>query len=286
MSGEPPMFRFSHDAMATSFEVIIAQEDIDADYASRAAENVFKEIDRLEDELSRFRTGSDVWRLNQLTSGQSLPVSLATWDCLSLAKTVWQETSGAFDITIGPLMQLWRSDDGSLRIPDPEKLVLARQSIGTQHFQLDEAELRVTVHADHMVFDLGAVGKGYALDQSAEILESWSITRAFLNAGDSSLLALSPPPGREAWDITLAEGTQSLSLRDRALSGSGFQVQGAHLMDPRSLQPIPVQAHRSYALAPSAALSDALSTAFMILSPEETRLLCQRYTGQIEALIL
>ena len=285
MSGEPPMFRYSHDAMATSFEVIIAQEDIDADYASQAAEAVFKEIDRLEDELSRFRTGSDIWRLNQLTSGQSLPVSLATWDCLSLAKTVWQETNGAFDITIGPLMQLWRSDDGSLRIPDPEKLEFARQSIGTQYFELNEAELLVTVHADHMVFDLGAVGKGYALDQAAEILQSWSITRAFLNAGDSTLLALSPPPGREAWDITLADGAQALSLRDRALSGSGFQVQGAHLMDPRSLQPVPVQPQRSYALAPSAALSDALSTAFMILTPEETQTLCQRYGGQIEALV-
>jgi thiamine biosynthesis lipoprotein len=199
---------------------------------------------------------------------------------------VWQETRGAFDITIGPLMQLWRNDDGSLRMPDPEKLELARQSIGTQHFELNEAELLVTVHADHMVFDLGAVGKGYALDQAAEILQSWSITRAFLNAGDSTLLALSPPPGREAWDITLADGTQALSLRDRALSGSGFQVQGAHLMDPRTLQPVPVQPQRSYALAPSAALSDALSTAFMILTPEETHTLCQRYGGQIEALVV
>lgn len=278
------MFRFSHDAMATSFEVIIAQEDIDADYAAQAAEAVFKEIDRLEDELSRFRSGSDIWRLNQLTSGQSMAVSLATWDCLNLAKTVWQETSGAFDITIGPLMQLWRSPDGSLRMPDADQLALARRSIGTQHFELNEAELLVTVHADHMVFDLGAVGKGYALDQTAEILQTWSITRAFLNAGDSTLLALSPPPGREAWEITLADGTHSLSLCDRALSGSGFQVQGAHLMDPRTLQPIPVRTQRSYALAPSAALSDALSTAFMILSPEETENICQRYGSQIEAL--
>jgi thiamine biosynthesis lipoprotein len=278
------MFRFSHDAMATSFEVIIAQEDIDADYAAQAAEAVFKEIDRLEDELSRFRSGSDIWRLNQLTSGQSMAVSLATWDCLNLAKTVWQETSGAFDITIGPLMQLWRSPDGSLRIPDADQLALARRSIGTQRFELNEAELLVTVHADHMVFDLGAVGKGYALDQTAEILQSWSITRAFLNAGDSTLLALSPPPGREAWEITLADGTHGLSLCDRALSGSGFQVQGAHLMDPRTLQPIPVRTQRSYALAPSAALSDALSTAFMILSPEETETICHRYGSQIEAL--
>lgn len=284
MSGEPSMFRFSHEAMATSFEVLIAQEDLEADYAALAAESVFKEIDRLEDELSRFRPGSDIWRLNQLAAGQSLSVSLATWDCLNLAKTVWQETHGAFDITIGPLMHLWRRQENSLSLPDPDQLSQARKSVGSQHFELDEANLLVTVHADHMVFDLGAIGKGYALDQAAEILGEWSINRAFLNAGDSTLLALAPPPGQEAWDITLADGAMALSLRDQALSGSGFQVQGAHLMDPRTLQPLPVQPQRSYALAPSAALSDALSTAFMILSAEETQLLCQSYQGQIRAL--
>jgi FAD:protein FMN transferase len=213
-----------------------------------------------------------------------LHVSLGVWDCLTLAKTVWQETSGAFDITIGPLMHLWRDSEGHLHPPAPERLALARKSIGSQLFDLDESDLRVTVHADHMVFDLGAVGKGYALDVCAGILQEWSIPSAFLNAGDSTLLALQPPPGESGWEITLAEGTQALSLSHRALSGTGFQVKGAHIMDPRSLQPMPLKARRSYALAPTAALSDALSTAFMIMSEEEVRVLCTRYVGQVEAI--
>jgi thiamine biosynthesis lipoprotein len=68
------------------------------------------------------------------------------------------------------------------------------------------------------------------------------------------------------------------------LSGSGFQVKGAHIMDPRTLRPVPVKDSRSYALAPSAALSDALSTAFMILSEAEVAALCKRYEGQVAAL--
>lgn len=282
MSGTPQMHRFSSEAMATTFEVIIAHDE--AEYAAQAAEAVFTEIARLEDELSRFRHTSDIWRLSQLSAGQSLQVSLAVWDCLALAKTVWEETAGAFDITIGPLMHLWRDAEGNLQMPDPERLALARQSIGTQLFELDENGLRVTVQADHMVFDLGALGKGYALDQAAGILQDWSITNAFLNAGDSTLLALGTPPDEPGWQITLADGAQAMTLTERALSGSGFQVKGAHIMNPRTLQPMPIQARRSYALAPSAALSDALSTAFMILSEEEVTDLCARYDGQVEAI--
>lgn len=279
-----PLHAFQREAMATSFEVIIAESaEVDALYAAQAAEAVFEEILRLEDELSRFRHGSYIWQLNQISAGQSLNVSLATWDCLSLAKSLFEESDGAFDITIGPLMHLWRTEDGSLREPDPEKLALARSSVGSQLFDLDESELRVTVKADHMIFDLGAVGKGYALDQAASILDQWGVANALLNAGDSTLLALGQPPGEDAWSITLADGAQAMTLRDRALSGSGFMVKGAHIMNPRTLQPIPVQAQRSYALAPSAALSDGLSTAFMVMEPAEVQALCAKYAGLVEA---
>jgi thiamine biosynthesis lipoprotein len=271
--------RFSHEAMATSFEVIIAQEDVDATYASQAAVAVFSEIDRLEDELSRFRPTSEIARLNRLRKGESLAVTLAAWDCLSLAKSVHAETDGAFDITIGPLMHLWRTPDGQLREPEEGRLELARQSVGSGLFELQEDGCRVQVLADHMVFDLGAVGKGYALDQAVQVLQDWSITHAFLNAGDSTLLALDGPEGEAAWPVTLAEGHLEKTLSQQALSGSGFMVQGAHLMNPRTLRPVPLQDKRSYAIAPTAALSDALSTAFMIMSEEEIRNLCAKYPG-------
>lgn len=273
------MHCFEEHAMATSFQVIIAQEDVDAAYAAQAAEAVFAEIRRLEDELSRFRPMSEISRLSRLKAGESLSVTLAAWDCLSLAKAVHEETGGAFDITVGPLMHLWRDEHGNLHDPGPEALERARAAVGAGFFDLDEDGLRVTVRADHMVFDLGGVGKGYALDQAAVLLAEWSIQSAFLNAGDSTLLALGSPPDAEGWEVTLADGARSLSLRDRALSGSGFMVKGAHIMDPRSLRPLPVSARRGYALAPAAALSDALSTAFMILEPEEIQRLCARHPG-------
>ncbi|MEZ5384668.1 MAG: FAD:protein FMN transferase [Prosthecobacter sp.] len=271
--------------MATTFDVIINHADADGTYAAQAANAVFDEIRRLEDELSRFRASSDIYRLGQLKAGESILVGMAAWDCLSLAKAMHQETMGAFDITIGPLMSLFVTRDGDPRQVDKQVLEQARQIIGSHRFDLDEATMRVTVHASNMIFDLGAMGKGYALDQCADLLQDWKIPNFVLNAGDSTILAIGSPSGKEAWQITLGGGAQQLPLSNHAVSGSGFAVQGAHIMNPRLFQPVPVRNRRTYALAPTAALSDALSTAFMVMNKEEVEALCSRY-ADVEALEL
>ncbi|MBK8037528.1 MAG: FAD:protein FMN transferase [Verrucomicrobiaceae bacterium] len=276
-------FRHSRHAMATTFEIIISQADVDEAYAAQTANAAFEEIARLEDELSRFRASSDIYRLGQLQAGESFRVGMAAWDCLSLAKAVHAETTGAFDITIGPLMELFVTATGEPRHVNASVLEEARQIIGSHRFDLDEAEMTVTVHASRMIFDLGALGKGYALDQAADVLAMHGIQNAVLNAGDSTVLALGKPADKDAWNLTLSHGAKQLQLRDRAVSGSGFAVQGAHIMNPRLFQPVPVKNRRTYALAPTAALSDALSTAFMVMDAAEITALCERL-GQVEAL--
>ncbi len=246
---------------------------------------MFDEIRRLEDELSRFRASSDIYRLGQLQAYERLIVGMAAWDCLSLAKAVHEETNGAFDITIGPLMSLFVTSDGEPRQVGKDVLEQARQIIGSHRFDLDEDSMRVTVHASNMIFDLGAMGKGYALDQAADLLQDWKISNFVLNAGDSTILAIGAPGGKDAWPITLGGGAHRLSLSNRAVSGSGFAVKGAHIMNPRLFMPVPIQNRRTYALAPTAALSDALSTAFMVMEPDEIKALCSRYDG-VEALEL
>ena len=279
-------FRFRHEAMATLFEITIAQDDIDKSYAGSAADAVFAEIDRLEAELSRYQATSDIYRISQLKAGESATVGLATWDCLSLAKAVHAETGGAFDITIGPLMNLWRNEDGSPRQPDDEDLAWAREHVGTNLFDLDPEGLRVTVKADHIVFDLGAVGKGYALDQCVEVLNDWSISNALLNAGDSTILGIGAPPGDPGWIVTLGGDQEKIvRLKDRAISSSGFAVKGAHIMDPRSFRPVPKRETRTHVVAPTAAMSDALSTAFMVMEKDAIETLCRKHP-HVEAIVL
>lgn len=270
----PPLWRFRCEAMATEFVLTIAGQDgVEENYAASAADAVFAEIARMEEELSRFRPSSDVWRLSRLKAGESASVGLAAWDCLSLAKAVSTETSGAFDITVGPLMRAWCNPDGTPRRPPPEELDHARGRVGMHLYELDPDGLRVTVHADEIILDLGAVGKGYALDQAITILEDWSIPAALLNAGESTLLGHGAPLGQEGWGVTLA-GTERLVLRDRAVSGSGFEVKGTHIMNPRTGCPAPLKEEIVFAIAPTAALSDALSTAFTVMTEEEIAAFC------------
>lgn len=276
--------RFTHEAMNTEFEVVIAQPGLDFAAARAAASAMFHEIDRLEEELSRFRPTSEIWRLSLLKAGESTRVDMATWDCLNLAKAVWEETNGAFDITVGPLMKLWRNPDGTPRTPSSEEITNARRRVGGHLFTLDPDGQRVTVEAEGMVFDLGALGKGYALDQAVQVLNDWDVRTALLNAGESTILGVGVPAEAEGWPVDLhLEEPRTVMLNEGAVSCSGFAVQGSHIMNPRSGEPVPVRQKRSYVLAPTAALSDALSTAFMIMEPEEIVALCARYPG-VEAL--
>ncbi|MDB6118208.1 MAG: apbE [Verrucomicrobiaceae bacterium] len=273
--------RFAHEAMNTEFEVIIAQPGMAFVDARNAALMMFQEITRLEEELSRFKPTSEIWRLSLLKAAESTVVDYATWDCLNLARAVYEETEGAFDITVGPLMKMWRNPDGSPRTPSAEEITATRSRVGGRLYDLDPETQRVTVHADSMMFDLGALGKGYALDQSVRVLNDWGVQTALLNAGESTILGIGDPPESEGWpvDLHLGDEPRTILLRDSALSCSGFAVQGNHLMNPRTGEPVPVREKRSYVLAASAALSDALSTAFMIMEPEEASALCAKYPG-------
>lgn len=280
MAETPQLFRFRHSAMATRFEVIIPETDADEAYASQASRAVFDEIDRLEDELSRYRPLSDLARIRQLKAGESTVIGLAALDCMTLAKTVHQETGGAFDITIGPVMKLYRDETDAPRIPHHEEETQALARVGMNLLELDEDANVVKVNASHMIVDLGAVGKGYALDQSADILADWKVRNALLNAGDSTVLGIGVAPDQTGWTVTAGNREKiAIVLQDNALSGSGFHVKGAHIINPRTMRPAPPKSDRSWALAPTAALSDALSTAFMLMAREEIDALCARHPG-------
>lgn len=277
-------YRGRHHAMATVFEITIAQEDIDGVYAAQAAAALFDEIDRLEQELSRFRPGSDIWRMNHLGEGGTTHLGMAAYDCLQLAKAVHEETAGAFDITIGPLMCIYRNGDDSPRIPHHEEVDFARARVGMDVFAVDEDGL-ATVKVDHPTLDLGAVGKGYALDQCVSLLQDYGITNALLNAGESSVLALGNSPGEEGWTVTVGNAEKvPLVLKDRAVSASGFGVKGAHIMNPRTKRPAPIKKKRIWATAPTAALSDALSTAFTVMTRAEIDAFCQRHP-EVQAIL-
>jgi thiamine biosynthesis lipoprotein len=272
------MKRFCHEAMATTFEVIVVYED--TRYARQAAAAAFDEVERLEGELSRFIENSDITRINNLPANQPLRLGLDAFECLQLSCRIYAETNGAFDITIGSFFSGWRNEDGTPRTPSQEELNLARQHTGTHLLQLDESEHTVQLSASPVQVDLGGIGKGYAVDRVAELLREWSVDIALISGGYSSVLALDAPVDTKGWPLTLSNPDnrkQILArpcLQGRALSGSGLQ-KGQHIIDPRTAQPVK-RKRAAWASASNAATADALSTAFMVMSPDEIGQYCSR----------
>ncbi len=282
------MRRFSHEAMATTFEVIIVHED--ERYAGQAAVAAFDEVDRLERELSRFIENSDVARINCLPANQPLQLGLDTFECLKIAVRIYAETNGAFDITIGSLLKCWRNEDGSPHEPSPKEIDLARLHTGTNLLQLNEAEHTVELSASGVQVDLGGIGKGYAVDRVAELLREWSIDIALISGGYSSVLALDAPPGKKGWPLTMTNPAGKKEILARpflekaALSGSGVQ-KGGHIIDPRTARAA-VGRIAAWSSAPDAATADALSTAFMIMSTDEIEKYCSLHPNNLAMIIL
>ena len=279
MAPGSPVHRFSHDAMGSIFEILIAGEE--AAYARQAVTAAFEELDRLYRELNRFSASSDVSQIGALAAGQSVRVGLATFECLQAAAQVWAETGGAFDVTVGRLMALWRPKDGSTPNPTAEDLAAARASTGMHLLELREADYSVAVKADGVRIDLGGIGKGYAVDQMAALLAEWSIRAALIHGGQSSLLAVGAPPGRDSWGLSLCDpDDESRSLgqvhaRDQAVSSSGVSPTYRHVIDPRTGLAVTPN-DNAWAMLGSGTIADALTTAFLVMSPAEV----EQYGGQ------
>ena len=250
---------FRHEAMATYFEIIIAGQE--RDYARQAAEAAFRELDRLENTLSRYIESSDISRVNRLNRGDTTVISHETLECLITATDVSLATGRAFDAAYASARPADLAGDLPPFLLDPENHVLTSQ-------------------AERLHLDLGAVGKGFALDRMGELLSEWQIASACLIAGGSSVLALSDPPSPDlrGWDVGLGEGRgyRTLPLLAASLSGSGTAVQGSHLIDPRTGQPAR-RTSRAWAYAPNAAQADALSTAFFVMNEAEIAALCSAH---------
>jgi thiamine biosynthesis lipoprotein len=248
----PRLFR--HEAMATHFEITIAGQT--EDYARQAADAAWRDLDRLEGELSRYVESSDIARANRIGFGETISIGDDALNCLLLAAALAEATGHAFDPAYGS---------------SPAEQTLPGQPLYT----LDPEGHRLTSRAARLHLDLGAVGKGFALDRLAESLSEWSIASALLNSGGSTVLALAPPPSQEGWRVGIGEGggRRELLLSQCALSGSGLAVKGAHLVDPRTGAPA-TRSLRAWAQAECAAIADALSTAFFVMTDDGVRTYC------------
>ena len=277
MNSARQIYQFAHLAMATRFELHLIHHD--AGEAVQAAQAVWEDMDKLEEEISRYVPYSDLSQINGSPAGAEIIVREAAMDILTFGKEVWKQTGGAFDLTIGPLAKVLVWPNGFERDATPEELAAARARSGYQHLKIDVEEFTITPLVDDMLLDPGAIGKGYAVDQAAHLLlEDWGMTDFLLNAGTSTLLGRGSMPEGQGWSVT-AGSPEPIWLKDEALSGTGFEIKGAHVIDPRTAKLVNVSRVIRWALAPTGTLADALSTAFMVMNRKEISRFCAAHPG-------
>jgi thiamine biosynthesis lipoprotein len=270
------LLRFARRAMATSFEVVLPIDAVDA-YSS--AEAVFDLLDELEAQLSVYRDDSEISHLNRLAAEQPVRVEDRLFELLQDAAALTAATGGAFDMTSGALVRAWGFLRGPKRVPTDVERESALQRVGAQHLAFDAVARTIRFLRPGLEINLGGIGKGYALDRGAERLRVLQPSTAFLlHGGGSSVYAEgSCSPDGRGWPIDLRHPWQPerklgrVVLRDQALGTSASTFQHlesggrkfGHLLDPRSGWPAEGIASASV-VAPTSAEADALSTAFFV----------------------
>jgi thiamine biosynthesis lipoprotein len=268
-------------AMACKFEITLPSElESQLDLAHAALGSV----DRLEEQLSIFRDSSELSAINREAHAGPVPVEARLFALLLQCQEIHALTGGAFDITSTPLSRVWGFLKREGRLPTAEELAEARARVGMQHVQLDPAAGTVRFAREGMALNLGSIGKGYALDRVAAEMAAAGVLTALLTAGASSVLALgSGPDGngylvglRDPFDHERRLGTVRLRGAALGVSGTGeqhFAVDGkrfGHILDARSGWPVVERAYVAV-VAPTAAMADALATAFFVGGPETAK---------------
>ncbi|MDP6045390.1 MAG: FAD:protein FMN transferase [Phycisphaerae bacterium] len=293
---EPNLHRFAHEAMTVTFEAVIAHAD--AELARQAAGAAFAELDRLDRLMSRFDACSDIARVNRLKPGECVGVDIAVFECLATAAHVWADTLGAFDVTIGAVMDYKETDNVPPSGPEDESPDEAFNRVGMTRLILDRNGFLVGVRevdgirSDSCVsVDLGAIGKGVALDRMLDVLDDWDIRNALVHGGTSTVRVVGSPGVEEGWPVAVggpwaqAAGIERVVLTSGAVSGSGTQARGEHIVDPRSGGPAdgPLAA---WIICRSGAVADALSTALMVMFTDEVENYCRTHEHVTALLVM
>lgn len=276
-----PTVLLARDLMHTRFEILLHGPD---PVGLRAAgEQALDEIERLEAQLSLYRPSSEIARVNRHAAAAPVRVSPPVFRLLTQAVELSRATGGAFDPTIGPLMRCWGFIDGPGHRPRADDLRTARQRVGCEHLHLDPDQGTVRFGQPGMMLDLGAIGKGYALDSAADLLREAGVTSAFLHGGTSSSHALGQPPDAPGWKAAIPDPRPGagpalwaqLVLENESLGVSApwtrFFLDDrrtyGHVLDPRTGEPVQGTLLAAVALE-SASEADALSTALLALGQE------------------
>lgn len=273
-------YEYAQPHMGVSFR--IALYSADEPTANKAAAEAFARIAELNGIMSDYDRNSELMRLcRESRPGRPVKVSPELFQVLKQSLELSRRTDGAFDVTVGPLVRLWRRARLREELPSPERLAQARSVVGYRHVRLDEKARTVELMKPGMRLDLGGIAKGYAVDEALRILRRNGILSAMVD-GSGDIAVTDPPPGKPGWTIGIAPitspespPTMHLLLKNAsvATSGDAFQYveiggrRYSHLIDPHTGLGL-TQRSSVTVIASDGMAADSLASAVSILGPE------------------
>ncbi len=282
-SPRPELSRYEYQRpeMGMAFRIVLySPSQMTADSATEAA---FARIKQLNDIMSDYDEDSELSKLSRSSgSGREVVVSDDLWFVLSRAQRLAEQSGGAFDVTVGPFVNLWRRARRQRQLPDPARLEQARQAVGYQHVVLNPKRQSVQLLVPNMRLDLGGIAKGYAIGEALKTLRRLGLDHALVEGGGDVAVS-NPPPGKKGWrfelsslDISNAPPARFLLLKNVAISTSGdlyqrLEIDGkrySHIVDPHTA--IGLTDHSLVnVIAPESITADSLTKVVSVLGPEK-----------------
>lgn len=280
------ILRLTARAMACDFAVMMNAGEHRAIWE---ASKCLDSLEQLEQQMSVYRADSEISRLNETAFASPVKIDEGLFQLLHSASKLSVETNGAFDLTSDPLIRLWRTCRDEMRVPDPSELQERLEQVGMQFVRLDKSAGTVKFDRQGLSLNLGAIGKGHALDCMTRKLVEQGSSDFLLHGGRSSVIAQGENC-QGGWPVGIGNplftdrrlGTIVLKNQSLATSGSNIQhfrigdQRYGHILDPRTGWPTE-QVLSVTVVAPTAAAADALSTAFYVMGIEETQEYCDNH---------
>lgn len=253
--------------------------------AEDACTAAFERIAELDSILSDYRRDSELNRLSDRSGGAPVRVSSDLFRVMERAIEVSRRSDGAFDVTVGPSVRLWREARKTRVLPTLRQIEEARRRVGWKFVRLDHKKQTVQLLKKGMQLDMGGIAKGYAGDEAQKALRKFGVTSALIEMG-GDIVVSGPPPGTDGWKVRTPNAGEDLTVVNQAISSSGdteqFAIIGgkqySHVIDPRTGWALTNRVQVTI-IAPDGLTTDPLSTALTILSPAGRAKLLKHYPG-------
>lgn len=273
-------FEFTHPQMGTMFRVVVYASD--SAVARVATQKAFSRLDELNLTLSDYREDSEVNTLCRTAgSDQYIKVSVDLWNILQESVKAAKLSEGNFDVTIGPLTQLWRRMKRQKQLPTPTQISEAKTKIGIEKIFFNKTNQSVMLKTKGMRLDFGGIGKGFAEDEMMKVLKENGIKSALIEAGGNIVVSNSPTDSPKGWEIIINQEKYYLKNCGVSTSGDAYQfveIEGkkyAHILDPKTGIGY-AEPHQVSVIAKNGTISDWLSTALYLMPTESGQKLAKK----------